>query len=523
MQGKGTWLAVVLIAILAISGFANGQGETESVDAVEFNASGYPVVDEKMTLEFFAERIPFHGDFDEMPVLQAYEDETNIHIDWSLSPRDGIREKVNLLFASGDLPDAFYGRSTLTSTDVMRYREELVPLNGLIDDYAPNLQKIFDGNPGVEPQITTPDGNIYSLFALINWGVATRVQGRWFINQEWLDTLNLEMPTTTDELVEVLRAFRDEDPNGNGVQDEIPFSTRPQYYEEFKIFGSFGVVDPIMVGDGEASLAAMSPDYREALLFYADLYEEGLVDEELFVHDRATFFGKISSDPPTVGLWYGHIVDNANENLGIYEAMPPVAAPTGQPRHAVWPSVPPRKNRFTITSANPHPEATMRWIDLSYDRDWSIAMNMGERGVRWDYNDEGKVVKFEPPEGVGDGEWRHRQTPGGISVFIWGIEGFEFVRDEQNLRLNRHSEPYLEYGTEEKFPNDPYYTPEDAERLSFLTSTIDTYVQEMMAAFISGNTDIDAEWDNYIATLENMGADELEDIYSKAYQSFAGQ
>lgn len=522
MKHNRTWLAVILITLLALPAFATGQGEAATEQAVEFNPSGYPVVDEKITLEYFAERIPFHGDFDEMPVLQAYEEETNIHIDWSLSPRGGIREKVNLLFASGGLPDAFYGRNTLTSTDIMRYRDELVSLNGLIENYAPNLQQILEKNPGVEPEITTSDGNIYSLFSLINWGVAGRVQGRWFINQEWLDALDLEMPTTTAELVEVLRAFRDEDPNGNGAQDEIPFSTRPAYYEEFKIFGSFGVVDPIMVDDGEASLGAMAPEYREALKFYADLYEEGLVDEEFFVHDRATFFGKISSDPPTVGLWYGHIVDNANENLGIYEAMPPVTAPSGEPKHAVWPSVPPRKNRFTITSANPYPEIAMRWIDLSYDREWSIAMNMGERGVRWDYNDEGKVVKFEPPEGVGDGEWRHRQTPGGISVFIWGIEGFEFVRDEQNLRLNRHSEPFLEYSTEEKFPDLPYYTPEDAERLSFLTSTIDTYVQEMMAAFISGNSDIDAEWDDYISTLENMGAAELEDIYTATYQAFAG-
>lgn len=46
-----------------------------------------------------------------------------------------------------------------------------------------------------------------------------------YINRKWLDTLGLSMPQTTDELYAVLEKFRDGDPNGNGLGDEIPFST----------------------------------------------------------------------------------------------------------------------------------------------------------------------------------------------------------------------------------------------------------------------------------------------------------
>ena len=67
---------------------------------------------------------------------------------------------------------------------------------------------------------TMADGNIYG-FAAYEPETWNLTPNRMFINRAWLDKLGLEVPTTTDELKTVLEAFRDGDPNGNGVQDEI--------------------------------------------------------------------------------------------------------------------------------------------------------------------------------------------------------------------------------------------------------------------------------------------------------------
>ena len=47
----------------------------------------------------------------------------------------------------------------------------------------------------------------------------------FIIRKDWLDRLGLEAPTTIDEWVTVLEAFRDEDANGDGnPNNEIPFT-----------------------------------------------------------------------------------------------------------------------------------------------------------------------------------------------------------------------------------------------------------------------------------------------------------
>ena len=69
--------------------------------------------------------------------------------------------------------------------------------------------------------MTSSDGRTYKLGFLISQNINTN--GHFFINAAWLNKLGLAVPTTIDELTDVLRAFRDDDPNGNGLADEVPY------------------------------------------------------------------------------------------------------------------------------------------------------------------------------------------------------------------------------------------------------------------------------------------------------------
>ncbi len=86
-----------------------------------------------------------------------------------------------------------------------------------------------------------------------------------WIYQPWLDKLGLKIPTTTDELEQVLLAFKDKDPNGNGKADEIPWSAAPTaswhaaldqfVMNAFVYNSSLGTVPHMFVEDGQVKLA----------------------------------------------------------------------------------------------------------------------------------------------------------------------------------------------------------------------------------------------------------------------------
>src|SRR5699024_10657335 len=126
---------------------------------------------------------------------------TNIHIDWGLTPREGLDEKRNIALASGEYPEAFH-TAYIPDNDLYKYGQEgiFIPLNDLIEDYMPNLKKILEEDPDIEKGITFPDGKIYSFPRIVEPDfIAVRASNKLYINQIWLENLGMEMPETTED------------------------------------------------------------------------------------------------------------------------------------------------------------------------------------------------------------------------------------------------------------------------------------------------------------------------------------
>lgn len=227
-------LTCTLVATSILTGCGKtadkGEAANNSLESKTFNATGYPIVDEAITLKLAAPKTPIAPDYGQMKIMQDLAKKCNINIEWNNIPEADYVTKKNLLIASGDLPDGFWN-SKFTDSDLVTYGAEgtIIPLGDLIEKYMPNLSAEMKKDPTIKSKLTAPDGKIYSLPAIEQMGL---VKAPFFtaVNTKWLQKLGLSMPTTPAEFKTVLEAFKTKDPNGNGQQDEIPFSFMPNSF-----------------------------------------------------------------------------------------------------------------------------------------------------------------------------------------------------------------------------------------------------------------------------------------------------
>jgi putative aldouronate transport system substrate-binding protein len=237
-----------------------------------------------------------------MVIFQKLEAKTGVHVEWEYTGSDWATQKP-LLLASNDLPDFFFDRTVLNANDVVLNKELFVPLDDLIQKYGANIKAAFADDPNLEKFARAYDGKIYGL-PKVNPGQPDTTTV-WAINSDWIKKLNLKIPTTTEEFYTVLKAFKEKDPNGNGIADEIPLSGRYWVGNNqtiADIFCAFGI-DPgwghdyLGVSNGKVVFAALHPRFAEAIAYQHRLYAEGLMDQEIFTQENSQYYSKIN--PPT--------------------------------------------------------------------------------------------------------------------------------------------------------------------------------------------------------------------------------
>lgn len=160
---------MVLTAAVGCSGdgssSAAGDAGSASGEIENFNATGYPVVDEPIELTAFTFCDATGSDFNQMTMLQEINEKTGVHVTYEQVVGDAYTEKKNLILASGtDLPDIFFGGG-VSDSDILRYGKGgiFIPLNDLIENYAPNIKQMMEDDPSLKALMPMEDGNIYDL------------------------------------------------------------------------------------------------------------------------------------------------------------------------------------------------------------------------------------------------------------------------------------------------------------------------------------------------------------------------
>ncbi|WP_426320524.1 ABC transporter substrate-binding protein [Microbacterium sp. E-13] len=523
-------VAVALTLILALAACGNGGDDAtaDESDQFGFKASGLPIVEKPLTLTIAGEKASLAPDYNEMSLVQAWQDDTNITIDWQMLAPEVYSEKRNLLLASNDLPDAFLN-SKFTDAELVRYGTNgtLIPLEDLIAEYAPNLTAIFDANPALKAAVTASDGHVYALPNAEELGLAA-VPFFWSINKSWLDALGLPIPTTVEEYHDALVAFKTQDPNGNGKADEVPLSFINNWWcaDIGDLFAALGGIadnaDHRIVRDGEVIYSAADDRYRDAIKTLHEWYEEGLIDAESFTQDDKAYLAKGKTDAPVLGsyVWWETEEVVGTDRADDYVLLPVLEGVAGRlVGHSNLTDY--GRSAFAITSANKYPSATMRWVDALYEPQMSAQVSYGPIGETLVENSDGVLEQAPLPDGVNAGELRQEVALGAGAPHVITRDGFKTVVLPEPRALKRAEdleENYLPYVEPQFYPS-VFFDVDELERIGRIEPDIKALVEQKRAEWIvSGG--VEDEWSAYVEQLENMGLEDLMEVYQDGYDRY---
>ncbi|MFD2115874.1 ABC transporter substrate-binding protein [Paenibacillus yanchengensis] len=504
----------------------------------------YPITKEKVTIKAMVRGNPLVEDFATNDFTKWYEEKTNVHIEWEVVPEQSRQEKLNLALTGNDYPDIIFGIN-VSSTQQMIYGSQgiFLPLNDLIEKQGTQVKKMFEDKPFVKNTITAPDGNIYGLPDVNECFHCSMAQKMW-LNKEWLDKLELQMPATTEELYEVLKAFKEKDPNGNNKQDEIPLAfTQKSWLSNMEAFLMNSFVYTPMINsttkylyadaDNKVNASFEQPGWKEGLKYLNRLYSEGLIAQESFTQDgnQLIQLGENSDEVILGGAGGGHqgvftVLHGDSGRWMNYSAVPPLKGPEGV-QYASYDPTGMTAGAFIITDKAKYPEIALRWADGLYEFEHTLRSNHGRPGVEW--------REAEPGELGINGEqatWAEIEFHGTLQNNNYSQTGPGRRSNEFRLssvaKGDTDSEVILYKETKEKYePYQPkdvkslpplFLTEEQAAEAADLQKTLFDYVEEMTARFVIGDADIEKEWENYLKTLKDMNLARYIDIYQEAYQ-----
>lgn len=523
------------LAVLALAGCAGSGGTNASLKSdVKVNPTGFPIVDKPLKMTLMA---PSTGvvNWNDMVVLNDYAKKTNITFKYNTPPSSDFSTKLNLAFASQDLPDIIYAAgSALTPANEVSYGEhgQLLPLEKLIPKYAPNLNKLMKQDPSIRQSITTPDGHIYGLPLISRGALSSWYIGPLWYNGSWLKKLGVkELPKTADEFYALLKRFKNDDPNGNGKADEIPLSDVKLTSSRYWLMSIFGLLSNTVQNNGNKVVyTPITKNYKEYLTFMHKLFAEGLLDKDTFAQSDDQ--KKAKGQANRLGVFSDYFSYFTTGRTPAQAAANPMWQPltSDVSPKAVVPGNP-RLNRgnFAITKNNPSPAAALRWVDYFYSDKGAVYLNQGPEGYLWKSakNDKGQTVrvfaKGVTPENSEDK--RSKLTPDyGLTVPALASD-----RDQYSIRTDANAPAVDGFTTfvraETKAKIDPYarvpyplvyLTKEEQDSISSMTTDLATFVEESEAKFITGVTPL-SDWDKYVKTIKGMHVDQYTKVYQAAY------
>ena len=415
--------------------------------------------------------------------------------------------------ASGELPDVLF-KAELTMDETMNLYQQgvLIDLKPYLAEHAPNLNALMEAHPEWKKAISLPDGAIVAL-PQINMIPSNNVI---WINETWLNRLKMEMPTTSEELLDVLRAFKTQDPNRNGKNDEIPLTFTGLWDLKF-LAHAFGMTPNdygMEVVDGSVIFDYTTDTYREFLAFLHTMFAEGLVDpygltsidsSRQITDSKATITYGVVFGPTVMNMLPSSVIGDykvlvlANNGTKVYRSL--ISEITG--------------GTFAVTSACKDPGAILSWVDYLYTEEGCFLASSGLKGNEYDKTSDGYWYWLDDIEYVKSSVLVDSTITEGAAAPVYMSEDYQVKFDDE---VTRNAVLQLvELKKASRLPYPVFYiAPETKQEIAGIWAGLGSWCEIAMTWFVTGETELtDDNWNAFCQEAGNRGATALTEVFQK--------
>ena len=427
------------------------------------------------------------------------------------------QERKTAIKEKEDLPDVLF-KAELNAGEVRDMYEEgiLIDLKPYLEEFAPDLWSLLQENPEYMAAISMPDGAIPAL-PCVN---ELQNNDAMWINAAWLKRLKLETPTNAEELTEVLRAFRDKDPNGNGQKDEIPLTFIGMW--ELRFLGhAFGITDNdyyLSMNDGKVSSMLTSDNNRAFLTWLHELWEERLLDHDGF--SMADSLRQITDEkkmiPYGMIMSYSPLTVVPSSSLNSYSLLFPMEYNGKQSYRDLTGNL--IRGTFAVTSRCKQPEILVSWVNTLYTEEGALMAQYGLEGKEYSFRDDGLWEWNEDQTTVA--QYTLPSNTIGTGAAAPGITPVEFTTRYSDDEARQDILELKELKTYSVQPM-PEITlsKEDESTIAEIQLKLSVYAETAMARFVTGDIPLtDAEWKIFCDTAEEKGLSRMIEIWQKYVQ-----
>lgn len=558
-------LLVCVMSVIAFSGCGATGGKNDQTSASSSAAGTSAAPAEIPTIRVAITSHNTITDYKNNAFTKFLEENVGVNLEFLLLPQDAseAKTKLSLMLADGkNLPDIFVGCIDVANSAQYGREGYFVEIGQYLADPAktPNYNQVASDKQKqlIRQTAYTVDGKIYG-WPSIGEGKPTTYYA-WWINKVWRDKLGLKNPTNLDELKQVLIAFRDGDPNGNGIKDEIPLygtinsgngrNTLDAIMNCFQYWGGNRDTNKGLHVDENGKVFApfTTEEWREGLRYLRDLYSEGLFPDSVFTDTQEQWKATCKLNPNVVGIT---TVAGGDADL-VYaevEMIPLLEGPKGV---KYTPNIPGSADIKTAISADTkYLDKCIELCDFIYNQEAYIIGRYGEEGVHWTRNvddmikagidesnrEAAKNVKWAEYVDLWQinhaGNWRgvqHAIHPGALSptnpngylsLDIWD----EKVIAEANAKLaGKEDTSVSAMRTNLLLGQCPdvllpqlIYTEEESRKNAEAIVNCYDYVWTAMAQFVKGEKDLDKDWQAYLKEMEALGLNDWIETAQAAY------
>lgn len=541
-------IAIALVCVMSLIMVACGQGTTTITEPQQTTNDGgetdetttvseeltFPIVDERLTLTLWTplgfKQQTVMSSWDEIAFFDIMTEMTNIELEFLHPAVGGEVEQRNSMIAARNLPDIMYtnwdsipgGPSKMILDDI------IIDIDPLLQENAPNLLRYWDEKPDLRRYTYTDEGNCFGMPYYWPEDEGYLFHFGFVIRGDWAEKLDVKHPTNVDEWYEYLVAVRDGDPNNSDSADELPLVAQGfgGLLQTQRMYG----IEPNSIfyqENNQLVTAIKQPEYREWLITMNKWYEENLIDPDVLSTDRPMLDNKVLTDLAGA-YWSGagtgqlglYMRQKQNAGDEVFSLNPVPMPTTAKGERLGWLKIMPSE-AAGITSANNYPRETIRYMDYFFTEEGHLLSQLGPEGIVYSMvNGEIEFTEYAT------------NNPDGLSfdsaVILYGLTPWSFVgyqlRDYWKYNISftpqaaSSDEIWGDYTHNKSLLSAAIrFTESETSTVASITNDLQALIEETVSNIILGQWDI-SRFDEMVSQAEQIGLDELREIYEVAYE-----